>query len=76
MKRNYLTRQAEKEQSEKEIMTLNEAAEFLGICRQSLRKYSEQGRFHYKKCGNRYFFSRRQLLGDVVDSDLAADDNE
>lgn len=47
---------------EKEIMTLNEAADFLRVCRQTLRAYVVAGKIPCRKVGRRYLFSKLAIL--------------
>lgn len=48
--------------NQKDVLTLEEAADFLRICRQTLRAYVVAGRIPCRKVGRRYLFSRLALL--------------
>lgn len=45
-----------------DVMTLEEAAVFLRICRQTLRNYAVSGEIPCRKVGRRYLFSRLAIL--------------
>ena len=73
MKHSYLTKddaETEKKDNNDRLMSLNEAAEYAGVSRQSLVKYVKQGLFYGRKCGGRWFFDKKTMFskdGKIVD---------
>ncbi len=45
-----------------DVMTLEETAKFLRVCRQTLRNYAVSGKIPCRKVGRRYLFSRLAVL--------------
>jgi excisionase family DNA binding protein len=46
----------------KEVMNLSEAAEFMGVHENTLRKYAQNGTLPCRKLGTRWLFSKRSLI--------------
>lgn len=47
---------------EKEVMTMEEASEFLRISRETLRKMIREGKIPARKAGREWRFSRQAIL--------------
>lgn len=63
MKHSYLIKKVEEKRDETDgLMSLDEAAKYAGVSRQSLVKYVKQGLFYGKKCGNRWFFDKKTMF--------------
>ncbi len=54
---------------EKEVLNVEEAAEFLGFAPYTIREKAREGQIPGRKIGGEWRFSRRQLLGWLEEGD-------
>lgn len=63
-------------ESKKKLLTTKEAAEFLGVCRQTVHNYHKNFNLPRNKIGGRWFYDKEKLLEWALNYDFVKVDEK